>query len=112
MFFGISPREAVSMDPQQRIFLEVAWQTIQRAGYARERPADLGVFVGCESNAYAEHFINSQRHAAIVGKNIDGHEVVGFRCSGPRYAGADQHRAYSGLQKSSSHFATPSEGFG
>ncbi len=66
MFFGISPREAVSMDPQQRLFLEVAWQAIQRAGYARERPTDVGVFVGCESNAYAEHFINSQRHAAIL----------------------------------------------
>jgi 3-oxoacyl-(acyl-carrier-protein) synthase/NAD(P)-dependent dehydrogenase (short-subunit alcohol dehydrogenase family) len=66
MFFGISPREAVSMDPQQRLFLEVAWQAVQRAGYARERPTDVGVFVGCESNAYAEHFINSQRHAAIL----------------------------------------------
>ncbi len=66
MFFGISPREAASMDPQQRLFLEVAWQAIQRAGYGRERPAELGVFVGCESNAYAEHFINAQRHAAIL----------------------------------------------
>src|SRR5215831_5526169 len=25
-FFGISPREAVIMDPQQRLFLEVAWE--------------------------------------------------------------------------------------
>jgi 3-oxoacyl-(acyl-carrier-protein) synthase/acyl carrier protein len=65
MFFGVSPREAVCMDPQQRVFLEVAWHAMQRAGYARERPADLGVFVGAEANCYAEHFINYQRFEVI-----------------------------------------------
>jgi acyl transferase domain-containing protein/acyl carrier protein len=66
MFFGISPREAICMDPQQRMFLEVTWQAIQRAGYGRERPTDVGVFVGCEGNAYGEHFTNSLRHGVIV----------------------------------------------
>ena len=66
MFFGISPKEAVCMDPQQRMFLEVTWQALQRAGYGRARPTDVGVFVGCETNAYGEHFINSMRHGVIV----------------------------------------------
>lgn len=52
LFFNISPREAEMLDPQERLFLEVAWETIEDAGYypeilAREdAPRDIGVFVG------------------------------------------------------------------
>ena len=32
-FFNISAREANFMDPQQRLFLEIVWKTIEDAGY-------------------------------------------------------------------------------
>src|SRR5437667_7079058 len=35
-FFGFSARDAEVMDPQQRIFLECAWQSLEDAGYNPE----------------------------------------------------------------------------
>ncbi len=54
LFFQISPREAELMDPQQRIFLEVAWECLEHAGYAAASLAQtpVGVFVGCSNNGY------------------------------------------------------------
>ncbi len=36
--FGIPPREAQLIDPQQRLFLECAWEALERAGYDQRRP--------------------------------------------------------------------------
>ncbi|HEX8149651.1 MAG TPA: amino acid adenylation domain-containing protein [Pyrinomonadaceae bacterium] len=52
-FFAVTPREAEIMDPQQRIFLECAWEAIESAGYdpqACRRP--VGVFAGLSMNTY------------------------------------------------------------
>ncbi|XLS29198.1 SDR family NAD(P)-dependent oxidoreductase [Flavobacteriaceae bacterium M23B6Z8] len=56
LFFGISPREAEMMDPQQRVFLETVWNTIEDSGY---KVSDLsgtktGLFVGVAVHDYTD----------------------------------------------------------
>jgi acyl transferase domain-containing protein/acyl carrier protein len=48
LFFNISPREAAMMDPQERLFLETVWHTLEDAGYTKAMLSDLpvGVFAG------------------------------------------------------------------
>ncbi|MGP3972341.1 SDR family NAD(P)-dependent oxidoreductase, partial [Streptomyces sp. 6N223] len=52
MFFNISPREAELMDPQERLFLECAYATLQDAGYTPGDLDDAGVFVGLMTSDY------------------------------------------------------------
>jgi len=53
MFFGYSPREAENIDPQQRIFLETAWEALENAGYNPETyQGSIGVFAGSGGNDY------------------------------------------------------------
>lgn len=52
LFFNISPREAEMLDPQERLFLEVAWEAMEDAGYYPEimgadgEQRNIGVYVG------------------------------------------------------------------
>ncbi|HEX4954745.1 MAG TPA: amino acid adenylation domain-containing protein [Thermoanaerobaculia bacterium] len=71
-FFHISPRESERIDPQERLFLEVAWETLEDAGYSRERlrrrhGSRLGVFVGAMYNEYP--FFGVER--SLAGPAVD-----------------------------------------
>ncbi|MEK6249269.1 MAG: AMP-binding protein, partial [Planctomycetales bacterium] len=54
-FFSIAPREAISIDPQHRLLMEVAWETLEDAGQAPDRleRGRTGVFVGISNCDYA-----------------------------------------------------------
>ena len=44
-FFGFNPREAELTDPQQRVFIECAWEALENAGCDPGRyPGSIGLF--------------------------------------------------------------------
>ena len=58
-FFGIPPREAELMDPQHRVFLELCWECMERAGHVPDATTvPVGVFAGTYHSTYL------QRHVA------------------------------------------------
>jgi amino acid adenylation domain-containing protein len=58
-FFGVTPKEAELMDPQQRIFLECAWEALEHAGYDSERYAGrIGVYAGSGFSTYLQHLFS------------------------------------------------------
>jgi acyl transferase domain-containing protein/acetylornithine/succinyldiaminopimelate/putrescine aminotransferase len=60
-FFGITPREAQIMDPQQRLFLETAWETLENAGHVPESFAGrIGVFGGMYTATYFQHHVSAR----------------------------------------------------
>lgn len=68
-FFGMSPREAQVIDPQQRIFLECAWEALEHAGYAPGAVAQaVGVYAGASMNTYLlSQILRDPALAASVG---------------------------------------------
>ncbi|MBL8324565.1 MAG: amino acid adenylation domain-containing protein, partial [Rubrivivax sp.] len=69
-FFGISPREAELMDPQQRVFLELAWECLERAGQVPEKTAGpIGVWCGMYNASYFQrHVLAHPDKVARVGE--------------------------------------------
>jgi amino acid adenylation domain-containing protein len=69
-FFGFSPREAELLDPQQRLFLECAWEALESSGHAPGSFAgSIGIFAGMGMNGYLIH-------------NLLGHPEL-LRAAGP-----------------------------
>jgi len=66
-FFAYSPREASITDPQHRLFLEVAWEALEAAGYHPEAcPGSVGVFAGA-GGIVTNYLLAHAQHPALVG---------------------------------------------
>ncbi|WP_329585423.1 phosphopantetheine-binding protein [Kitasatospora sp. NBC_01250] len=53
-FFQFSSRDATLLNPQHQMFLECAWEALERAGYdPRTTPGTVGVYAGTGRNGYA-----------------------------------------------------------
>ncbi|WP_225408522.1 type I polyketide synthase [Stigmatella hybrida] len=61
-FFGFNPREAEIMDPQQRLFLECAWEALEASGHAGERARGrVGVYASAYLSTYLLRNVYPQR---------------------------------------------------
>jgi acyl transferase domain-containing protein/acyl carrier protein len=73
-FFGMGPREARAVDPQQRVLLEVAWESIEDAGIdpTALSGTNTGVYVGVGGCVYG---------ADNPSPELDGYRVSGMLAS-------------------------------
>ncbi|PEW08370.1 SDR family NAD(P)-dependent oxidoreductase, partial [Bacillus cereus] len=93
LFFNISPQEAEYMDPQERLFLESVYETIEDAGYTRDKlskyknldlEGNIGVFVGVTFSDYQLYGIQSQmkdRPVAVSGITSSIANRVSYFCN-------------------------------
>ena len=71
-FFGYSPTDALLMDPQQRIFLQCAWEALELAAYDPQTYRGLiGVYAGATKSSY-EPLI----YSSVPVRDVDGLSVA------------------------------------
>ena len=67
-FFGFSPREAEIMDPQQRLFLECAWEALESSGYDPQTyKKAIGVYAGTTRSSYINNIYSNPEIAESLG---------------------------------------------
>ncbi|MFF2556829.1 beta-ketoacyl synthase N-terminal-like domain-containing protein [Nocardia sp. NPDC058058] len=74
-FFGFSPREAKVTDPQQRIFLQTAWEAMEDAGVVPARTPRIGVFAATTMSTYLLR--NLQRNSEFRPEDLDYQTLIG-----------------------------------
>ncbi|GLY25860.1 type I polyketide synthase [Micromonospora sp. NBRC 101691] len=74
-FFGLAPREVIQMDPQQRLFLELAWEALEDAGIVPGTLKDspTGVFCGAMWQDYAR--LAARRPEDVTAHTATGHDL-------------------------------------
>ncbi|MFZ5987610.1 MAG: condensation domain-containing protein [Bacillota bacterium] len=67
-FFNISPKEASLIDPNQRLFLETAWEAIEDSGYGSRglEGSETGVYVGYVSGLEYKKFVSEVEPSSAV----------------------------------------------
>ncbi|QGJ02162.1 hypothetical protein CEK26_003606 [Fusarium fujikuroi] len=76
-FFKRSPRESTTMDPQQRLFLQAAYQAVEQSGYFTENDnggdrdkRHVGVYVGACAADYEHHVACHSANAFTATGNL------------------------------------------
>jgi acyl transferase domain-containing protein/acyl-CoA synthetase (AMP-forming)/AMP-acid ligase II/aryl carrier-like protein len=74
-FFGYTPREAELLDPQHRLMLECAWESLEDAGYdpfayAADGGA-IALYAGASMNSYLLNHVYPNRHRLDANDSLD-----------------------------------------
>ena len=73
-FFGFTPKKAELTDPQNRIFLECAWEVLESAGYDPQRfQGSIAVYAGKSMSSYLSQNLFSRPD---ILKSVGGLEVL------------------------------------
>ncbi|HEX5758263.1 MAG TPA: amino acid adenylation domain-containing protein [Thermoanaerobaculia bacterium] len=85
-FFDFPPREAQLLDPQQRLFLECAWEALEDAGHgAADHRGRVGVFAGVTENTYVLGLLGNADLVRAVGRQAisiaNNHDYLPTRVS-------------------------------
>ena len=96
-FFGYSPKEARMLDPQHRLFLEVAWETLEGAGYNPfDIPGKVGV-ISTGGGVVSSYLLSNHGKTGFAGQtasiehNANDKDFIGtrvafhFNLTGPSY---------------------------
>lgn len=80
-FFGIAPREAEMLDPQQRLWLEVCWEALERAGIPpfSLRDSQTGIFASSEHLDYLHMAAASGQELSLYTGTGNMHSVTSGR---------------------------------
>jgi acyl transferase domain-containing protein/acyl carrier protein len=91
-FFKVLPNEAEQMDPQQRLFLETAWNLLEETGHLSEwtREPSTGVFVGSMYATYGQMGAGGWPQGIMTGPSAPGFSIANrvsyfFDLQGPSY---------------------------
>ncbi|KOP26849.1 hypothetical protein AMR41_08275 [Hapalosiphon sp. MRB220] len=74
-FFGINPKEAAITDPQQRLFLECAWEALEQAGYESETYCgSIGVYAG--TGGLNSYYLNNLYPNSDLRKSVGDYQIM------------------------------------
>ncbi|OAD20573.1 protein containing Beta-ketoacyl synthase, partial [Candidatus Thiomargarita nelsonii] len=71
-FFGYTAKEAELLDPQQRLFLECAWEAMEIAGYdPQSYQGSIGLYAGASMNTYLLNQVYPNRSRLDSNDNLE-----------------------------------------
>ncbi|MDH3600478.1 MAG: acyltransferase domain-containing protein [Candidatus Tectomicrobia bacterium] len=72
-FFGYYPKEAEILNPQNRLFLECAWEVLETVGYVPESyPGRIGVYAGAGINGY----LTASQATTSAANDLDSFQIM------------------------------------